>query len=287
MSNLEALCALCLGYFGCLRCDDLSKLCWEHLQWKDEGCWVSLFERKTGVVENTHRFLMPKAASEDICPVLITQMFKTASHMETGRIFRTIKHNKFRDTPKGIHKLRLIPKAIASFLELEHSEKYTGQCFRRSSATALADSGETRVNLKRHGGWKSDSVVEGYMHDSKKLRTDIALKLAEESSTAAVSAREPSNSSISSTATNAPVVYNFTNCSNLTLNFGGGSGTSFDRFDGQLPQLAQLDPLRLFPSVQPLSLPLLQPEQPLSGVILPQMPSICSDFLPGPLNIEH
>ena len=30
------------------------------------------------------------------------------------------------------------------------------------------------TNLKRQGGWKSDTVVEGYLRNSKKLKADTA-----------------------------------------------------------------------------------------------------------------
>ena len=40
------------------------------------------------------------------------------------------------------------------------------------SSTNLADSGISFVNLKRHNQWKSDTVVEGYITNSKSLRLE-------------------------------------------------------------------------------------------------------------------
>ena len=57
-------------------------------------------------------------------------------------------------------------KTIASYLQLADPESYTGHSFRRSSATLLADSGADLVTLKRHGGWKSSTIAEGYVEDS-------------------------------------------------------------------------------------------------------------------------
>lgn len=45
-------------------------------------------------------------------------------------------------------------------------ELYTGHCFRRSFATIVDDSGADITTLKRHGGWKSNQVAEGYIEDS-------------------------------------------------------------------------------------------------------------------------
>jgi len=49
---------------------------------------------------------------------------------------------------------------------------YTGHCLRRSAATNLADCGVSFVNLKRHGQWKSESVVECYIANSEPLRME-------------------------------------------------------------------------------------------------------------------
>ena len=49
---------------------------------------------------------------------------------------------------------------------------YTTHAFRRSAATNLADSGVSFINLKRHGQWTSDSVVEGYIANSLPLRLE-------------------------------------------------------------------------------------------------------------------
>lgn len=66
----------------------------------------------------------------------------------------------------GKNKIAQIPQEIAAFLKLPCPESYTGHCFRRTSATLLADSGATITTLKRHGGWKSDTVAEGYIAES-------------------------------------------------------------------------------------------------------------------------
>jgi hypothetical protein len=227
-TTLEAKAALCFGYFGCLRCDDLMKLEWKSVVLKTEGYWVGLFDRKTGVLDDEHNFLLPyNRATPSICPVTIVSEFKKVSGFDEGRVFRTLRKGKFVDAPKGIHKLRLIPRFIANFLELDSPEKYTGQCFRRTSATALADTGESRVNLKRHGGWKSDSVVEGYMHNSKKMRTEIACRLSNQSESNASVSLVPNKENLPPQPSNQqPMVFNFNNCSNVTFNFEPTGGLS-------------------------------------------------------------
>ncbi|CAK1541969.1 unnamed protein product [Leptosia nina] len=67
-----------------------------------------------------------------------------------------------------------MPKEVATFLNLPEAHEYTGHSFRRSSATLLADSGAELLTLKRHGGWRSSSVAEGYIDDSLRNKEEIS-----------------------------------------------------------------------------------------------------------------
>lgn len=49
---------------------------------------------------------------------------------------------------------------------------------RRSSATLLADTGVNLTTLKRHGGWKSDAVAEGYIEESVGNKVKISKRIA-------------------------------------------------------------------------------------------------------------
>lgn len=80
--------------------------------------------------------------------------------------------------PIGINKIGGMPKKLANFLNLPDSELYSGHCFRRSSASHLANSGEDLMALKRHGGWKSSAVAEGYVDASFSKKLDISKTLS-------------------------------------------------------------------------------------------------------------
>lgn len=77
----------------------------------------------------------------------------------------------------GINKFGRMPQEIASFLKLPSPELYTGHTFRRSSATVLVNAGADLLTLKRHGGWRSSSVAEGYIDDSVTIKTHVAQKI--------------------------------------------------------------------------------------------------------------
>ena len=63
-------------------------------------------------------------------------------------------------------------------MNLPDANEYTGHCFRRSSATILVDAGGDLLSLKRHGGWQSSSVAEGYINESAANKASTANKIA-------------------------------------------------------------------------------------------------------------
>lgn len=68
-------------------------------------------------------------------------------------------------------------KKIATYLNLQNPQLYTGHSFRRTSATLLASCGGNILQLKQHGGWKSSNVAEGYIEDSLTNKKKIASML--------------------------------------------------------------------------------------------------------------
>lgn len=107
--------------------------------------------------------------------------------ISTTRFFLNYRDGKCLRQVIGINSIGSIPKAVATYLKLKNPETYTGHTFRRTSATLLADSGADLLVLKRHGGWKSNSVAEGYVEDSfgnkKRISQQIANVITENPST--------------------------------------------------------------------------------------------------------
>lgn len=79
----------------------------------------------------------------------------------------------------GINSFGRMPKIVASYLKLPYADLYTGHSFRRSSATILANAGADLLTLKRHGGWRSSTVAEGYVDDSMHTKMNIANRIVQ------------------------------------------------------------------------------------------------------------
>lgn len=92
------------------------------------------------------------------------------------RLFIRYINGKCTSQPIGINQFGKIPFKIAQFLSLPNPNLYTGHCFRRSSASLLADSGANISAIKRHGGWKSTVVAEGYVENSLANKAETSKK---------------------------------------------------------------------------------------------------------------
>lgn len=81
-------------------------------------------------------------------------------HALTNRFFLNYRNGKCTTQVIGKNSIAAMPKKIAEYLNLPHSQLYTGHGLRRTSTTVLADAGASIEQIKRHGGWKSNTVAE-------------------------------------------------------------------------------------------------------------------------------
>lgn len=113
------------------------------------------------------------------------------SHTSHQRFFLTYRRGKCVSSPMGINKIGEVPKNIAKFLKLSTPEKFTGHCFRRSSASHLANKGGDLLTIKKFAGWKSSAVVESYVDASMKRRIEIAQMFTPDQPEASTSTMKP------------------------------------------------------------------------------------------------
>lgn len=137
-------------------------------------------------------------------------------------LFFRFQNGKYHSQRIGINKFGAMGKDIAIFLKLPDSNLYTGHCFRRSSATLLVDAGGDITALKRHGGWRSTTVAEGYVDDSQKNKTDTANKIYnsiihQPVSTSTTYMQQTQKETIN--LHNSVPHIQFAGCSNFTVNF--------------------------------------------------------------------
>lgn len=72
--------------------------------------------------------------------------------IETNRFFLTYRNGECVKQVIGINTIGNMPKIAAKFLNLKDPDSYTGHTFRRTSATLLADSEGSMLEIQRLGG---------------------------------------------------------------------------------------------------------------------------------------
>jgi integrase len=145
---------------------------------KDEGIVLCIIipNTKTKIMRE---FVVTSGGIEGINLVEIVRKYMTLRPHNTDhqRFFVGYKNGKCTRLPVGINTIGSMPRNIASFLKLPNVKGYSGHSFRRSSTSMLANSGADLLTVKRHGGWKSNTVAEGYIETSIENKKRIATQI--------------------------------------------------------------------------------------------------------------
>ncbi|KAB0793714.1 hypothetical protein PPYR_13334 [Photinus pyralis] len=159
---------LLMGYNGALRREELVNMDIDDVDIKADCIIVTIPKTKNNsprvfVITNTEWIAMIKKYVD-----------LRAKNVKNNRFFLTYRKGRCINCPIGINTMGNVCKDIASFLNLPTPERYTGHCFRRSSATPLANCGGDLLTLKQHGGWKSSAVAEGYVEATRERKIEVA-----------------------------------------------------------------------------------------------------------------
>lgn len=131
-------------------------------------------------------------------------------NVQNKAFFLNYQKGKCTSQNVGINKIGELGKVVAAYLNLPNPELYTGHCFRRSSATLLVDAGGDILALKRHGGWKSTAVAEGYVDESIQNKLQVSNQILECINNSSDPQLEVASSSVSYKSVPHSMVFN--NC---------------------------------------------------------------------------
>jgi integrase len=205
-----------IGIFGGLRSEEYCQIKFEHISEFEDHLKVDLEFRKTDQAGNGTTFFITQHASPLLCPLQYYQSYKKVFEKPEGYVFRRISNGKITKQKRGKTFFYELPKRIATFLKLEHPEKYTGHAIRRTATTWLAEQGASASIIQKFGGWKSSSVAQEYIDDSDNIRQTIAMKLQGENPQAA-KAQQESHAEIASKSTSG-VMSGLIRASGITIN---------------------------------------------------------------------
>lgn len=159
--------------FGACRTNELVNMLSSDIE--DRGSVIVINVSKTKNDVNRKFTIIDE---EDLGAARLVREYSTLRPQGVLRFFVAYRNKKCTLQPVGKNTFGKIPSKVAEWLGLDNPKAYTGHCGRRTSATLVADAGASMTTLKRHGGWKSSSVVEGYLADSMLQKNKVAMMIA-------------------------------------------------------------------------------------------------------------
>lgn len=198
---------LILGIAGACRTDELVNLTVDDIEDVGSSLIVKIPNTKTKIPRT---FLVTDVGN--MLELFRKYLSLRPPHVKHKRLFLYYKAGKCSSQPVGKNTMGKIPSVVASYLKLPDAACYTGHCLRRSSATLLADAGVDITTIKRHAGWKSTTVAEGYVENSIENKTKIANQVLVGTTTSAIT------KTVNVSESNIPSNINFENCTNVTFN---------------------------------------------------------------------
>ena len=161
-----------LGVAGACRGDELVHLLVDNIKDTVSTIIIRLPQTKTKI-ERT--FVVTENENRELNMLKIYRKYAALRppHIDHRRFFIQYRNGKCTTQVIGKNTFGKIPSQIATYLGLSNPSSYTGHCLRKTSA----DAGGNITTIKRHKGWKSTAVSEGYIQDSVQIKTGIANQL--------------------------------------------------------------------------------------------------------------
>lgn len=158
-----------VGFFGALRRSELANIQWEHITFVAEGMEI-LIPRSKGDQRGEGQICALPYGDKALCAATALKVWCEKSHIESGFIFRAInRHDQISHTSLTPDGVSLIIKSIAVLCQLPHAEKMSGHSLRRGFATEASKKGAPFVSILRHGRWRHEKTVLGYIEEGQRF----------------------------------------------------------------------------------------------------------------------
>lgn len=163
-----------IAFFGAFRRSEIVAICYEHIEWKDQGIDILIPHSKTDQT-NEGRYCAVPYGNEQLCPVRALVQWIAQSRIASGPIFRRIHLNNHLD------KASLVPLSVSNILKkraqdagVPQAANFSSHSLRRGLATSANRDGASLPAIMRQGRWKNVNTVMEYIEATTRFEENAA-----------------------------------------------------------------------------------------------------------------
>jgi site-specific recombinase XerD len=167
---------LLMGFAGALRRSELVALNVDDITDEDSGLVLLIRKSKTDQEAKTTKVGIPYGSHPATCPVRAWRAWRSWSGIDDGPAFRAVdRHGNMRST-------RLSDRAVADMVKRRAAAAgldglFAGHSMRSGFATEAYAKGTAELAIMRHGRWKSNAVMRGYVEEGGIWNDNAAARL--------------------------------------------------------------------------------------------------------------
>ena len=174
LSILRNVALLQVGFFGAFRRSELVAIKFDHINFVPEGVEIMIPRSKTDQGNEGQICAIPYG-DETLCPVTALKNWCEAADITAGFVFRNInKYGNMGDEALLGRNVSLIIKKIAKDCGLNNPQDFSGHSLRRGFATTASRKGAPFIAIMRHGRWRHEGTVLGYVEEGQRFEENAA-----------------------------------------------------------------------------------------------------------------
>lgn len=163
-----------VGFFGAFRVSELIHIHVEHIAFVPEGMEILIPRSKTDP-EGEGQYCAVPYGNDLLCPVIALKTWCEKARIDKGVIFREVdRHQNIGIRPLTTKAISMMIKTMAVRCQLPDADKYSSHSLRRGFATSASRKGAPFVSIMRHGRWRHEGTVLGYIEEGQRFETNAA-----------------------------------------------------------------------------------------------------------------
>jgi integrase len=166
---------LLVGFFGAFRCSELVGIKWSEITEVPEGIEIMVPRSKTDQGGEGEVSAIPSSHDAMLCPIAALAEWRERSGDFIDQVFRQITAGgRVLSNAIKPHQVNVIIKSIAIRCTLPDAESYSSHSMRRGFATEASRKGAPFGSIMRHGRWRHEGTVLGYIDEGKRFDQNAA-----------------------------------------------------------------------------------------------------------------